>query len=256
LPTPQSISPPLTQQEYIQKPENWASIFLQHLATTTQKPAAKPTENPLIPKRKYYNNYQLWRVFPKTTDDVKYLEDYRISPEGSKLQWLKGPSLQGMTDVLIPPNMLQPFKDYLKEEGITYEMVIYDLGRAIMYENPKMSKREQLEIEILQGHTLTWYRYHRLADIVKFMNYLQRKYPKNVELIHIGRSFEGRPLMVAKISSEMVNSKRNKKKYVRQKLKKSAVFIEAGSHGREWIGPSVATWILNVLTNGLNKNGK
>ena len=263
---PPTLQIPATQKPFIpflpptdplQKPETWVSMFLHHIGTTTKKPIVKPTDNPLIPKKKYYNNYQLWRVFPKSEDDVKYLEDYRLSPEGTKLQWLKGPCLKGMNDILIPPNMVQTFKEYLQDEDIAHEMILYDLGRAILYENPKLTRREQIETELLQGHPLTWYRYHRFTDISKFLNYLQRKNPRNVELVYIGRSFEGRPLTVAKISSGYSSENvRRRKKYKRRSKKwKPAVFIEAGSHGREWIGPSVATWILNVLINGIGKNG-
>lgn len=65
-----------------------------------------------------------------------------------------------------------------------------------------MSRREKLEMEITQEHPMSWYRYHRYNDIMKFLEYLQRKYPSSVELIHIGRSFEGRPLIVVKVCND------------------------------------------------------
>lgn len=36
---------------------------------------------------------------------------------------------------------------------------------------------------------------------------------------------------------------------------KSAIFIEGGVHGREWISPATATWILNELVKGMQRNG-
>lgn len=41
----------------------------------------------------------------------------------------------------------------------------------------------------------------------------------------------------------------------KRKPQRSAVFLEAGSHAREWIAPAVATWILNQLVNGIHRNG-
>lgn len=73
------------------------------------------------------------------------------------------------------------------------------MGKAIQYENPSISKHEQIEYEIRHGHPMTWFRYHKYTDITKFLQYLNRKYPDYLELIHIGRSFEGRPLIVAKV---------------------------------------------------------
>lgn len=87
----------------------------------------------------------------------------------------------------------------LEYESIPYEVVVWDLEKAIKYENPIMSRRQKLELENEQGHPLTWYRYHTFEDIAIYMDYLQLTYPDLVDLIHIGRSFEGRPLIVAKV---------------------------------------------------------
>lgn len=46
------------------------------------------------------------------------------------------------------------------------------------------------------------------------------------------------------------NSKKNKpslKTRRKKKVIRPGVFIEAGVHGREWITPAVATWILKEL---------
>lgn len=90
-------------------------------------------------------------------------------------------------------------KESLQYEEIPFEVVIADVEKAILYANPKMSKSERIDMARSQGHPMTWYRYHKYDDIIKFMEYLQRKHPKYVELIHIGRSFEGRPLIIAKV---------------------------------------------------------
>ena len=131
------------------------------------------------------------------------------------------------------------------------------MEKAIQYENPKISKRELIEMARSQGHPLSWYRYHRYNDIVKFLEYLQRKYPEIVELHHIGRSFEGRPLIVAKFSAPVAKRdwKEDQKLRKRKPLQQSSIFIEAGAHSREWIGPASATWILNNLIKMSIRNG-
>lgn len=73
------------------------------------------------------------------------------------------------------------------------------LQNAINYENPKLSKTQRLELEINRGHPLTWRRYHRYADILRFLEYISLKYPDIVELIPLGRSFEGLPILLAKV---------------------------------------------------------
>lgn len=71
--------------------------------------------------------------------------------------------------------------------------------KAITYENPRLSKKQRLELEHLRGHPMTWRRYHRYADILRYLEYLQHSHTDLVELIPLGRSSEGLPLVVVKV---------------------------------------------------------
>lgn len=54
------------------------------------------------------------------------------------------------------------------------------------------------------------------------------------------------------------NSKKNKpvlKSRRKKKVMRPGVFIEAGVHGREWITPAAATWILKELIKFNNTEG-
>lgn len=108
---------------------------------------------------------------------------------------------RGPNDILIPPDMNKEVQEALEEESIPYEVIVWDLEKAIKYENPMMSRRQRLELENEHGHPMTWHRYHNFEDISIYLDHLQMTYPDLVDLIHIGRSFEGRPIMVAKVRS-------------------------------------------------------
>lgn len=73
------------------------------------------------------------------------------------------------------------------------------LQKAIAYENPKMSKKQRLELEQVRGHPMTWRRYHRYADILRYLDYLQHSYSDIVELVPLGYSSEGLPLVAVKV---------------------------------------------------------
>lgn len=60
-----------------------------------------------------------------------------------------------------------------------------------------------MELESTRGHPLTWRRYHRYADMLRYMEYLSLKYPEMVELIPLGRSSQGMPLIVAKVGLKL-----------------------------------------------------
>ena len=62
---------------------------------------------------------------------------------------------------------------------------------------------------------MTWDKYHRLADIYDYMNYLQEQYPETAEIIDIGRSVLNRPMLLLKIGSKKFSDK-------------PAIVIEAG----------------------------
>lgn len=47
---------------------------------------------------------------------------------------------------------------------------------------------------------MDWTSYHRLDDIYGYLDYLADKYPKIVQLINIGASYENRKLYVVHIS--------------------------------------------------------
>lgn len=59
--------------------------------------------------------------------------------------------------------------------------------------------------------------------------------------------------------SQQTQSKKNKptlKTRRKKKVTRPGVFIEAGVHGREWITPAVATWILKELVKYNNTEGQ
>ena len=64
---------------------------------------------------------------------------------------------------------------------------------------------------------MEWSRYHRLDDIQGYMHYLEHKYPHLAQVIDIGKSVEGRHMLLLKIGS-------------RKYTDKPAIFIEAGNY--------------------------
>ncbi|XP_034840225.1 carboxypeptidase A2-like [Maniola hyperantus] len=238
--------------------ENWFQSFLDseeivdtNTASETIKKSAKKS------LKKNYKGYQLIRAYPDLQWKVHSLLDLQEDAEGSGLMWWTAPSLNSSTDLLVPPDLLMDVKDHLKSNKIDFDVVIWDLQKAIAYENPKLSKKQRLELEQLHGHPLTWRRYHRYADILRYLEYLQHSYADIVELLPLGRTSEGLPLVAVKISvpsnetqSRSSVSKGQKKKWKLRSHLKPAVWLDGGAHAQEWIAPAVATWILHNLVEG------
>lgn len=72
-------------------PIEWISFLKQKLKLKSKKTKNSDVS---VPKRKYYNKYQMWRIYPTTIEHVSLLEDFRFSSEENDIQWWKGPTLR------------------------------------------------------------------------------------------------------------------------------------------------------------------
>lgn len=106
---------------------------------------------------------------------------------------------------------------------------------------------------------MDWKSYHRLSDIYGYLTYLSTTYPKLVQLIKIGTSYEGRPLYVVRISNSASTKPAiwidggsfflTKEIVIVYLILKEnmARIIYKGIHAREWISPATATYIIQQL---------
>ncbi|KAH8373204.1 hypothetical protein KR009_002100 [Drosophila setifemur] len=290
--TPSAAQVPiLTIVDPLRNPQNWIGILAHHIvnstgnamaSTTTSNPllqalatrmatrgtttsTSTTTPRPDLPRHISYDKYQIWRLKPQDETQVRVLEEFKKGEDGVKMHWLKGPSLRGLTDVLVPPKMLVDFQGSLNYEGIAHEVLIFDVGKAIAYERSKedyLHTTRPSKPRPPNPAPMTWNRYHNHDEIVKYLETVRMKHPQLVELIHIGRSYEGRPLIVVKIESKLIAAagtgdgqqtvKRPKRK--RKSGQANAVFVEAGAQGLAWIGPATATWMIAELLRLMKSN--
>ncbi|XP_032597320.1 uncharacterized protein LOC6569242 [Drosophila grimshawi] len=299
LPTPQV--PILTIVDPLRNPQNWIGILAHHIVNATGNGGtSSTTSNPLLqalvtrvtsqtttptaatattttssahrdgmPRRISYDKYQIWRLKPQDEPQLRALEQFKKGEDGNKLQWLKGPSLRGLTDVLVPPKMLVDFQGTLDFEKITHEVLIFDVGKAIayernkddyMYQRPTVTRRPTKQP--VAAPTMTWNKYYDHDDILKYLETMRMRHTHLVELIHIGRSYEGRPLIVVKIESKQMAAaataaaaaSHKRLKHKRRSGRANAVFIEAGAQGMAWIGPASATWMISELLRLMRTN--
>ncbi|XP_033208197.1 carboxypeptidase B-like isoform X1 [Belonocnema kinseyi] len=183
-----------------------------------------------------YKDFRLLRILPTTNSHVNDLRSmYETEPEDIKF-WTF-PVKNRSADVLVSPKIITDVITFLEERKIEYTVLISDLQKTMSNENPKMSKEQREDLVSSQGHPMTWKRYHRYGEIMRYLEHLAFRYPTLVELVTIGNSYEGQPLKVVKISSGPTKEGKTK----------PAIWIDAGMHAREWISIAVATYILSQL---------
>ncbi|KAK0089529.1 hypothetical protein PV325_006862 [Microctonus aethiopoides] len=190
----------------------------------------------VVANRVNYKGHQLLRVYSVANEQRDELQEMRESDSNEIKFWTESYDNKSI-DIIAAPDVINDVKDYLRDRNMEFEILLTDLQKVIANQNPKMSKEQRDDLMTNQGHSMTWKRYHRLGDIMKYLDYLASTYPSLVKLETIGRSYEGQPLKVVKISS-------GKKK---SGATKPTVWIDAGIHAREWISIAVATYILSQL---------
>jgi hypothetical protein len=71
-------------------------------------------------------------------------------------------------------------------------------------------------------------------EVHSYLNVLKSISPENIDVVTIGKSFEGRDLNVIRINKDDTNSKK-------------IIWLDGGTHAREWIGVSTAMYIAASL---------
>eukprot|EP00092_Neocalanus_flemingeri_P013120 GFUD01014138.1.p1 GENE.GFUD01014138.1~~GFUD01014138.1.p1 ORF type:complete len:338 (+),score=102.31 GFUD01014138.1:97-1110(+) len=80
---------------------------------------------------------------------------------------------------------------------------------------------------------MNWTSYHSYTTIYRYMKCLAYTYTELVTLVKIGNSYEGRPLLVARVGLGESNT--------------TTVWLDGGVHAREWISPAAASYVLAEL---------
>ncbi|KAI5642069.1 zinc carboxypeptidase domain-containing protein [Phthorimaea operculella] len=131
-------------------------------------------------------------------------------------------------DVMVEGSHLGQLMGLLREREISYTVTIPDVGSKIAAENGgSASKTDQ------NSSTIDWTDYHDLKTIYGFMESLSREFPYLVSLHTIGKSVEGRNIVMMKVSNGKPGN--------------SGVWIDAAIHPREWISVAVVTYFANAL---------
>lgn len=172
-----------------------------------------------------YDGYQVLRVNISSSPTFEAIRNIFYQDE---FDFFSVPSMGTPTDMLVSPKQLEHFKSIMGILGLPYEVLLEEVGRAIEHEKKWSVARSD-------DHQMTWTAYQRLATIYNWMDAMAEKYPSLVTVQDVGKSTEGRPLRVMKISTAGANSTR------------PAIWIDGGIHAREWISPATTTCMANEL---------
>ncbi|KAJ8682507.1 hypothetical protein QAD02_018299 [Eretmocerus hayati] len=172
-----------------------------------------------------YKNYKVFRIPIDSEEQLSYLQYFN---ESGYQYWRYPTQGSHAADLMVAPDKIKPFEEYMKTTQISYTEYIKDVQSLI---DKEMSSRGR---RCLNMTDLPLDQYHDLGEIYRWLDNLPSRFPGKVELIVAGHSFEGRDIRGVKLSFRPNNS---------------AVVMEGGIHAREWIGPAtiitLVEWFLN-----------
>ncbi|RVE41210.1 hypothetical protein evm_014140 [Chilo suppressalis] len=155
----------------------------------------------------------------------KHLEFFRnLSDMYDVNFWTPPGNLNKPVDFTIKPEDQAGFLKKADENGIYLSTIMRDIQRAFDKQTVRSYIRRNME-------SFNWQSYFRFKDIHNWLIDLQKMYPKELQLIEIGKSAEGRKIIAVKII--LIGSKR-----------RSTVIVEGGIHAREWISPAFVTFMI------------
>ncbi|CAB3376150.1 Hypothetical predicted protein [Cloeon dipterum] len=186
-----------------------------------------------------YKGYKLLSVAPVTKRQRKSV--IRLAGKQGVQFWLAQRNATGsfVAQILVAPGAVARVTRRLKDKGVNFKIVIQDLQNAINNEVTSLRDTDAIE----SGRPFVWDKFHRLSAIYAYMHQVARQHPELAEVKTIGKSTEGRDLLVLKLGRKSQSVK-------------PAMWIDGGVHAREWISPAAVTYIIRELqkdTGLLNK---
>ncbi|KAI9553939.1 hypothetical protein GHT06_019210 [Daphnia sinensis] len=200
----------------------------------------------LATKKRSYKGYKVYRVILPTEDSVRRILSMEDEPgvefwaDPRLLLRPRGLFVTSAADVMVAPQIVPEIESVFRQARLTYTVLIDDVHMSIAKENPAGPSFARSQTGSSGQHRLTWDRYHRLSDINSYLEYLKEAHPDWIEVMPIGKSSQGRPIHVIKLS-------RSRQPDGVETGQKKAILVDAGMHANEWITPAALTWMINEL---------
>ncbi|XP_036106222.1 carboxypeptidase B2 [Molossus molossus] len=177
-----------------------------------------------------FQSGQVLSTVPRTSRQVQILQNLTTTYEIVLWKPVTGEFIAEEKEVhfLVNAADIIKVKSHLQESKIPFSVLMEDVEDLI---------REQTSNDTIHPRASSSYyeNYHSLNEIYSWIDVITERYPNMIEKIHIGSSYEKRPLYVLKVSKK-------------QQAAKIAIWIDCGMHAREWISPAFCLWFIGYVT--------
>lgn len=177
----------------------------------------------------FNHSYKVYEVKPDRLQIADLMEwEYKVGIDF----WTQGGILQP-SRIMVSPEIEASFLDFLKYREIAHELAIENVKTSL--HNDKIARMKSSMTNLAHTNEANFQVYWSYAEMEAYLQHLADDYPNLVKLETIGKSFEGRNIHGLKISKNTefgINP---------------IIFIDAGTHAREWAGIQSAFYFLHQL---------
>uniref|UniRef100_A0A0K2U9N3 Carboxypeptidase A2 (Pancreatic) [Rattus norvegicus] n=1 Tax=Lepeophtheirus salmonis TaxID=72036 RepID=A0A0K2U9N3_LEPSM len=179
-----------------------------------------------------FTTSKLYRVLPQNEEDINSLRE--LEEEGFDF-WSTPAAVNQTVEVSVESEEEDvQFLKVINERNIPCEVIIANVRSLIDKEMEFIQSAMNAELLDFRDPSFNFERYHSWKEINDFLDDFLIETPSSEEII-IGKTVEGRPLRVIKLS--------NKREVKERKI----VWVDCGIHAREWISPAFCLYTLDRI---------
>ncbi|XP_030764995.1 carboxypeptidase B-like [Sitophilus oryzae] len=177
-----------------------------------------------------YEGYKVYEIVAHDMTEVHFLRELE---KQDGLDFIKkAHHLDDPNDIVVAPKDQENFEKILKGNGLEYKIIVQNVEEIMEAE-----RKATIKPFIGLGHvTFRSYMFHH--EMNAYLRRVAAQYPNIATLEHFGTSYEGREMLLIRVSSGPSSN---------PDVPKPTIFIDAGIHAREWIAPPAALYIIQQL---------
>lgn len=187
-----------------------------------------------------YNGYTVYRLVPKTWDQLQYLHDLSLTTTELDF-WTYPTGLNQTVDIMLSPQQKEIYGAVFRALKIEQSVMIKDVEEVEQMRRSEVVTNYSTPFtrEVFPGF---WTTYRRLADFFTFLDAARAAVPAISAVETIGRSYENRELRLIKLGIGYSTNT------------KPIYFIDSLIHAREWITGASVTYFVQYLVDGYLNN--
>lgn len=139
--------------------------------------------------------------------------------------------------ILVAPETEDSFLDFLKTSDIPHVLTVNDVEPVLQKNRDAANKLRAKRNALFDNFNPNFEHYWTFEEIEAYSVLIAQQYPSLVKRDVIGKSVEGRDIFGLRISSASDM----------EFGKKPIIFIDTGTHAREWVGPHTVLYFLDQL---------